>query len=64
MIKKLKLDGLFDGISLVPEDGIVLRYPVGDLVGSHEGFKYGKIDGKFDEKYMIVEGRLYPIVKS
>ena len=46
-----RFKGLFNGISLVSEDVIVLGYLVGSSFGSNEGFKYhfyGK-SYRFDE---------------
>ena len=48
-----KIDGLFNGISLRSEDGILLgslvESLVGVSVGSSEVFKYGKLDDILDE---------------
>ena len=44
--------GLFDRISLGPEDVIVFSSPFGDSVASYEVFKYGKLGVTYDGKYM------------
>ena len=56
--KYVNLNGLFDGISLVLEDWILLGSPVifsvGDSFESCEGFKYGKIGGTRNENPTVV----------
>ena len=68
LFKNGKLGGLFNEISLGPENGIVLRYPFGGSfgapVGSYEGFKYGKLDGTLIKKSPELEGRFYSDVQS
>ena len=66
-LKNGKIEGLFDGISLVSEDVISLRFLVGSSVGasvgSSERFKDSKFYGTLVGNFLEGEGRLSLVVE-